>query len=216
MLSMLLWCLWLLSQPPSYSVFGSINVALLPHMAANRCPLHPIVRPRVTPYPQPRRDCWCWSWPARTRLCMARSSLHQGMHMWLTIAVDNNAESNGVNEWSPLTLLELLFTAAKMTQFWARFKQNDLQNCAIREILAKSYRIAPQNRAELVPKLLLRIPLYMDFSILIPLCSMIMSIHCFIDIFVGPLNTNCIKGKLTKCGHLEVKTFHLASLILSL
>jgi hypothetical protein len=48
---------------------------------------------------------------------MARSSLHQGMHMWLTIAVDNNAESNGVNEWSPLTLLELLFTAAKMTQF---------------------------------------------------------------------------------------------------
>jgi cytochrome c553 len=32
-----------------------------------------------------------------------------------------------------------------------------------------------------------------DFSILIPLCSMIMSIHCFIGIFVGPLNTNCIK-----------------------
>jgi hypothetical protein len=25
-----------------------------------------------------------------------------------------------------------------------------------------------------------------------------------------------MKGKLTKCGHLEVKTFHLASLILSL
>ncbi len=60
------------------------------------------------------------------------------------------------------------FTAAKMTQFWARFKQNDLQNCAIREILAKSYRIVPQNCAELVPKLLLRIPLYVDFSILIP------------------------------------------------
>ncbi len=55
-------------------------------------------------------------------------------------------------------------TAAKMTQFWARFKQNDLQNWSIREILAKSYRIAPQNRAELVPKLLLRIPLYVDFS----------------------------------------------------
>ena len=85
------------------------------------------------------------------------------------------------------------YTAAEMTWFWARFKQNDLQNCAIREILAKSYRIAPQNCAELVPKLLLRIPLYVDFSILIPLCSMIMSIHCFIGIFVGPLNTNCIK-----------------------
>ncbi len=87
----------------------------------------------------------------------------------------------------------LSFTVAKMTQFWARFKQNDLQNRAIREILAKSYRIAPQNCAELVAKLLLRIPLYVDFLILIPLCSMIMSIHCFIGIFVGPLNTNCIK-----------------------
>ncbi len=84
-------------------------------------------------------------------------------------------------------------TAAKMTQFLAGFKQNDLQNCAIREILAKFYRIAPQNCAELVPKLLLRIPLYVDFSILIPLCSMMMSIHCFIGIFVGPLITNCIK-----------------------
>ncbi len=82
---------------------------------------------------------------------------------------------------------------AKMTWFWARFKQNDLQNCAIREILAKSYRIAPQNRTELVPKLLLQIPLYVDFLILIPLYSMIMSIHCFIGIFVGPLNTICIK-----------------------
>jgi hypothetical protein len=28
--------------------------------------------------------------------------------------------------------------------------------------------------------------------------------------------TDQMKGKLTKCGHLEVKTFHLASLILSL
>ncbi len=84
-------------------------------------------------------------------------------------------------------------TAAEMTWFWARFKQNDLQNRAIREIFAKSYRIAPQNRTELVPKLLLRIPLYVDFSIPIPLCSMIMSIHCFIGIFVGPSNTNCIK-----------------------
>jgi hypothetical protein len=54
-------------------------------------------------------------------------------------------------------------TAAEMTRFWARFKQNDLQSCAIREILAKSYRIAPQNHAELVPKLLLRIPLYVIF-----------------------------------------------------
>jgi hypothetical protein len=43
-------------------------------------------------------------------------------------------------------------TAAKMTWFWARFKQHDLQNRAIREILAKSYRIGPQNCAELVPK----------------------------------------------------------------
>ncbi len=85
------------------------------------------------------------------------------------------------------------YTAAKMTQFWAQFKQNDLQICAIRKILAKSYRIAPQNRAELVPKLLLRIPLYVDFSILIPLCSMIMSIYCFIGIFVGLLNIKCIK-----------------------
>ncbi len=31
------------------------------------------------------------------------------------------------------------------------------------------------------------------FLILIPLCSMIMSINCFIGIFVGSLNTNCIK-----------------------
>ncbi len=85
------------------------------------------------------------------------------------------------------------YTAAKMTWFWARFKQNDLQNCTIKEILAKSYRIVPQNCAEFVPKLLLRIPLYVDFSILIPLCSKIMSIHCFIGIFVGPLNTYCIK-----------------------
>ena len=92
-----------------------------------------------------------------------------------------------------LALERSMYMAAKMTWYWARFKKNDLQNCAIREILAKSYRIAPQNRAELVPKLLLRIPLYVDFSILIPLCSMIMSIHCFIGIFVGPLNTNCIK-----------------------
>jgi hypothetical protein len=53
--------------------------------------------------------------------------------------------------------------------------------------------MAPQNRAELVPKLLLGIPLYVDFSKLIPLCRMIMSIHCFIGTFVGPLNTNCIK-----------------------
>jgi hypothetical protein len=86
-----------------------------------------------------------------------------------------------------------LHTAAEMTQFWAQFKQNDLQNHAIRKILAKSNRIAPQNCAELVPKLLLRILLYVDFSILIPLCSMILSIYCFIGIFVGPLNTNCIK-----------------------
>ncbi len=84
-------------------------------------------------------------------------------------------------------------TAAKMTRFWAWFKQNDLQNRAIREILAKSYRIVPQNHAEVVPKLLLQIPLYVNFSILILLCSMIMSIHCFIGIFVGPLNTNCNK-----------------------
>ncbi len=33
----------------------------------------------------------------------------------------------------------------------------------------------------------------LDFLILIPLCCMSMSIHCFISIFVGPLNTNCIK-----------------------
>ncbi len=35
MLTMLLWCLWLLSQPPSCSIFGSINVAPLPHIAAH-------------------------------------------------------------------------------------------------------------------------------------------------------------------------------------
>ncbi len=88
---------------------------------------------------------------------------------------------------------QMSYTAAEMTQFWVWFRQNGFQNCAIREILAKSYRIAPQNCDELVPKLLLRIPLYVDFSILISLCSMIMCIHCFIGIFVGPLNTNCIK-----------------------
>ncbi len=48
-------------------------------------------------------------------------------------------------------------------------------------------------RLSLFQNFLLQIPLYVDFSILIPLCSMIMSIHCFIGIFVGPLNTNCIK-----------------------
>ncbi len=30
------------------------------------------------------------------------------MPMWLAIAADNNEESNGVNEWSPLMLRELL------------------------------------------------------------------------------------------------------------
>ncbi len=44
-------------------------------------------------------------------------------------------------------------TAAKMTRIWAWFKQNCAQNPAIREILAKYYRIAPQNRAELAPSL---------------------------------------------------------------
>ncbi len=53
--------------------------------------------------------------------------------------------------WSPLCFF--CITAAKMTQFWARFKQNRAQNPAIREILAKYYRIAPQNCAELAPSL---------------------------------------------------------------
>ncbi len=111
--------------------------------------------------------------------------------------------------------LEIPLTAAEMTQFWARFKQNDLQNRAIREILAKSYTIVPQNCTELVPKLLLRIPLYVDFLILIPLCSMIMSIHCFIGIFVGPLNTNCIKYQANqKWAKLELSLLHGKSTIL--
>ncbi len=52
-----------------------------------------------------------------------------------------------------LGVVAALYTAAKMTRFWARFKQNCAQNPAIREILAKYYRIAPQNRAELAPSL---------------------------------------------------------------
>ncbi len=59
-------------------------------------------------------------------------------------------------------------TAAEMTRYWAGFKQNDLQNCTIREILAEFYRIAPQNRAELLGKLSLPIPLYVQMSIPIP------------------------------------------------
>jgi hypothetical protein len=67
-----------------------------------------------------------------------------------------------------VTALLVFFTAAKMTRYWARFKQNDLQNCAIREILAEFYRIAPQNRAELLGKLSLLIPLYVQMSVPIP------------------------------------------------
>ncbi len=44
------------------------------------------------------------------------------------------------------------YTAAKMTQFWARFKQNCTQIWPS-EKFSKYYRIAPQNRAELVPSL---------------------------------------------------------------
>jgi hypothetical protein len=40
--------------------------------------------------------------------------------------------------------------------------------------------------AELVPKLLLRIPLYVDFLILIPLCRMIMSIIASSAYLLGP------------------------------
>ncbi len=56
-------------------------------------------------------------------------------------------------------------TAAKMTRYWAPFKKNDLHNCAIREILTEFYRIAPQNRVELLGKLSLPIPLYVQMSI---------------------------------------------------
>ncbi len=58
-------------------------------------------------------------------------------------------------KWAVLNWLILFYyhMAAKMTRFWARFKQNRAQNLAIREILAKYYRIAPQNRAELAPSL---------------------------------------------------------------
>ena len=49
----------------------------------------------------------------------------------------------------------------------------------------------PQNIAELVPNLLLQIPLHVDFLLLIPLFLII--ILCFMGIFSGPLNTNCIK-----------------------
>jgi hypothetical protein len=40
--------------------------------------------------------------------------------------------------------------------------------------------------AELVPKLLLQIPLYVDFSILIPLCRMSMSIIASSAYLLGP------------------------------
>jgi hypothetical protein len=34
------------------------------------------------------------------------------MRMWSTIVADNNAESNGINDWSPLTSRELLLSCS--------------------------------------------------------------------------------------------------------
>ncbi len=93
------------------------------------------------------------------------------------------------------------YTADKMTHFWARFKQNCAQNPAIREILAKYYRITPQNCAELAPSFFQN---YYYNSLIRGLfdtdsfMSYVYEHHCFIGIFLGPLNTNCIKYQANK------------------
>ncbi len=112
MLSVLLWCLWLFSQPPSCSVFGSINVALLltlPPIDAHGVPL-----------------CDPWQCPPYDTIIDSKLTSNQrlsgfvwhilhhfkAMRMWLTIAADNNVGSNSVDDWSPLTSRESLLSCS--------------------------------------------------------------------------------------------------------
>ncbi len=106
-----------------------------------------------------------------------------------------------------------LYTAAEMTQYWAQFKKNDLQNRAIREILAEFYRIAPsflENSLYLFPymyKCLYQFPTTYK-QILIHRCEI------FVILFIGAQDVTKIdlillkKGNKTTDIELSLKIIH--------
>ncbi len=109
---------------------------------------------------------WCWFVPSPNSLAISLCCLH----VTISIYIKRGMAEWQQGFWKCKEYWPVIgwYMAAKMTRYWAGFKQNDLQNCAIREILAEFYRIAPQNRAKLLGKLSLPIPLYVQMSILIP------------------------------------------------
>jgi hypothetical protein len=102
MLSVLLCCLWLFSSRP-LAPFLAVLTLLHCHTSL---PIDAHRVPSCNPGQRPPHDVIVDVEVDQHAADFVWHVLHriEAMRMWSTIAADNNAESNGVNDWSPLEL----------------------------------------------------------------------------------------------------------------